>query len=96
MNRRKFFKLMIGSAACVSLFRPRLWRFPEDATVDEINEFLFFRGLRPCPHSHHSTDEEFAECTDLPKEKVKDLSLKGPITVSFVETVRKAFQRVQR
>jgi len=67
MNRREFFKLVIGSAACVSLFRPRLWRFPEDATVDEINEFLFFRGLRPCPHSHHSTDEEFAECTARPR-----------------------------
>ena len=32
-----------------------------------------------------------------PKVKLMDLSLKGPITVSFVEKepVRKAFQRVQ-
>ena len=31
-------------------------------TPDQVNEFLFLRGLRPCPHSHHSHDEEFAEC----------------------------------
>ena len=37
--------------------------FPDDATADEINALLFRRGLRPCPHSHHSHDEEFAECT---------------------------------
>jgi hypothetical protein len=37
-------------------------KFPDDATPDEVNEFLFHRGLRPCPHSHHSSDEDFAEC----------------------------------
>jgi hypothetical protein len=37
-------------------------RRDEPVHADEVNEFLYFRGLRPCPHSHHSHDEEFAEC----------------------------------
>jgi len=37
-------------------------RCAECATADEIHAFLFQRGLRSCPHSHHSSDEEFAEC----------------------------------
>jgi hypothetical protein len=26
----------------------------------------FWRGLRPCPHSHHTTDEEFKQCLSKP------------------------------
>ena len=67
MNRRNFLKLIgIGGAAALTpaaLFAKRPRKFPDDATADEINEFLYFRGLRPCPHSHHSTDEEFAKCS---------------------------------
>ena len=37
-------------------------RCTECATADEMNRWLFIRGLRPCPHSHHSSDEEFALC----------------------------------
>ena len=63
-NRREFLKqLALGTAACVatpvmSLFKGK---FP-DRTADEINELLYFRGLRPCPHSYHSSDEDFAGC----------------------------------
>ncbi len=67
MNRRNFLKLIgIGGAAALTpaaLFAKRPRKFPDDATVDEVNEFLYFRGLRPCPHSHDSTDEEFAKCS---------------------------------
>jgi len=36
----------------------------DNATADDVNRFLYFRGLRPCPHSHHSTEEEFAACIE--------------------------------
>ena len=67
MDRRTFLQLLgIGGAALTvpvsSLLKEK---FPDGASADEVNEFLFFRGLRPCPHSHHSSDEEFAECTGL-------------------------------
>src|SRR6266480_6629343 len=32
------------------------------ASADEANHYLFLRGLRPCPHSWHSSDEDFSEC----------------------------------
>lgn len=65
--RREFFKLVIGTAcAAVPLATFNLLRkFPGDATANEVNEFLFVRGLRPCPHSYHSSDEEFGECTGI-------------------------------
>jgi hypothetical protein len=69
ITRRTFLKQLVGSAAaCVaaSLVVSGLPRkFPDDWSVDEVNEHLFFRGLRPCPHSEHSSDEDFAECTGL-------------------------------
>jgi len=54
-----------GAAALAAPLTGVLIEFPGGATADEVNEFLFFRGLRPCPHSHHSSDEDFAECTRL-------------------------------
>jgi hypothetical protein len=77
MNRREFFKLVIGTTCVAPLMMSGLLRkFPDDAMANEVNEFLFFRGLRPCPHSYHtnltragtassSSDEDFAECTGL-------------------------------
>ena len=41
--------------------------FYDDRSPDEINALLFSKGLRPCPHSHHSSDEEFAGCTSRKK-----------------------------
>jgi hypothetical protein len=32
------------------------------ATADEVNAWLHTIGLRPCPHSEHSSDEEFQQC----------------------------------
>lgn len=67
-SRREFLKLGLATAACVAapLVVSGLRRkFPDDWTPDEVNEYLFFRGLRPCPHSEHSSDEDFAECTGL-------------------------------
>jgi hypothetical protein len=37
---------------------------PATATADEMNRWLWHRGLRPCPHSHHSSDEDFTECAN--------------------------------
>jgi hypothetical protein len=67
ITRRSFLKLLgvsgiVLAAPVVSLLKEK---FPDGATADEVNEFLFFRGLRPCPHSHHSSDEDFAECTGV-------------------------------
>ncbi len=63
IKRREFLKLAgtIATATPLVLYSS-LRKFPDDWTVDQMNEYLFFRGLRPCPHSYHSSDEEFAEC----------------------------------
>ena len=61
MNRRKFLGLAVGTLAAPFLFVLGLRKL-RDPTPDEINELLYFRGLRPCSHSHHSTDEDFARC----------------------------------
>lgn len=37
-------------------------RRDEPVHPNEVNAFLFWRGLRPCPHSFHSSDEEFERC----------------------------------
>src|SRR5579863_501002 len=37
-------------------------RCAECATTDDMNAYLFVRGMRPCPHSEHSSDEDFAAC----------------------------------
>ena len=65
IGRRAFLKLAGLGTVCAGLFRSNQRKFPDDWTADEMNEFLYFRGLRPCPHSHHSSDEEFAKCMSL-------------------------------
>jgi hypothetical protein len=64
MNRREFVKLVIGTvcAAPLAMF-VFVGKFPDGTTADELNEFLFRRGLRPCRHSSCSSDEDFAKCT---------------------------------
>lgn len=34
-----------------------------NASQDEVNAQLFFAGLRPCFHSEHTTDADFAACS---------------------------------
>jgi hypothetical protein len=48
----------------------------ECGTVDEINSALYVRGLRPCPHSYHSSDEHFVECAYDRFLKSLELSVK--------------------
>jgi len=64
MNRRNFLKLFgfSGAAALTAPVFDLTVQKSDDQTADEINELLYFRGLRPCPHSHHSSDEDFARC----------------------------------
>jgi hypothetical protein len=64
IRRREFLKLAIGTVACTAapVAFGLVVRKSDYPTADKINELLYFRGLRPCPHSHHSSDEEFAEC----------------------------------
>jgi len=60
-------------------------KFPDDATSDEINALLFLNGLRPCPHSSHSHDEEFAECA-----RRKEMNMENKFSESdldFLESV---------
>ena len=40
----------------------------ECATADEMNRWIYKRGLRPCPHSHHTSDEDFIECLRVSPE----------------------------
>lgn len=48
---------------CGSGLDPRIsGRCGECASADEVNAWLFLLGLRPCEHSHHSSDEEFQQC----------------------------------
>jgi hypothetical protein len=64
MNRRNFLKLIgIGGAVLTAPVLSLLEeKFPDGVTADEVNEFLFSRGLRPCQHSGCSSDEHFAKC----------------------------------
>ncbi len=94
IGRREFLKLVgFGTAACVaaSLVVSGLPRkFPDDWSVDEVNRWLYHRGLRPCIHSFHSSDEEFAEC-------VYDRFLKS-LELSVKEIVRRdhaPFERIE-
>ena len=93
-TRRKFLKQLVGSAAALAaplVFGSRVRRrFPDDWTVDEVNRWLYHRGLRPCIHSFHSSDEEFAEC-------VYDRFLKS-LELSVKEIVRRdhaPFERIE-
>jgi hypothetical protein len=39
-----------------------LGRCAECATADDMNAWLLVQGKRPCPHSDHSSPEDFAAC----------------------------------
>jgi len=56
-------------------------RAGEAVSADEMNEFVFFRGLRPCPHSYHSHDEEFDECV-----RESDLEFLKSVGISTEDT----------
>ncbi len=50
---------------CGSGLEPRIVsRCSECASADDVNAFLFMRGLRSCPHSDCSSDEDFARCPE--------------------------------
>ena len=69
MNRRTFLELIgIGVASACAADLPVVFNsgLPAwDASADEVNDFLFRKGLRLCPHSEHSSVKEFVECAGL-------------------------------